>query len=110
MSFHYVTVKCVVGYSYHHLFSMTSSSAKSMVFFLRVSWAIFALWGAARVRASCPSGDSANRGSGETWDEKIVGVPGVHRFSLPDSYDASSDEPMPLLLYFHGWGESRFGR
>ncbi len=76
--------------------------------FFCLTWAIVALLGATGARASCPpSGDYANRGAGETWDEKIAGVPGVHRFSLPDSYDASSDERMPLLLYFHGWGKSR---
>jgi hypothetical protein len=52
--------------------------------------------------AGCPSENPATRTAGETWDEDVKGVLGEHRFSLPESYDA--EKPMPLLLYFHGWG------
>ena len=52
----------------------------------------------------CPSANPNNHIAGqETWDDGVPDALGIHRFSLPDSYKA--DQQMPLLLYFHGWGE-----
>ena len=69
-------------------------------------WLFLAIYGyAPTTHAGCPSENPATHTAGETWDEVVEDVLGVHRFSLPESYDP--EEPMPLLLYFHGWGMFR---
>jgi hypothetical protein len=68
-------------------------------------WIFLATSGfASTSHAGCPSENPTNQNAGETWDEEVADALGVHRFSLPESYDA--EQPMPLLLYFHGWGTS----
>lgn len=68
-------------------------------------WIFLATSGFASIsHAGCPSENPMDHNAGETWDEEVADALGVHRFSLPESYDA--EQPMPLLLYFHGWGTS----
>ena len=70
---------------------------------------LFNIWGVieeTETEASVVRSPSANPNShiaGQTWDDGAPDALGIHRFSLPDSYKA--DQQMPLLLYFHGWGE-----
>ena len=54
----------------------------------------------------CP--DWSSRSAGETWDASVPGVDGTHRISLPASY-VPGGTPVPVILYYHGWGGSPSG-